>query len=140
MNSVVLDSSAAIALVLPDESSPRVHAFFDSIDPGATSILVPALWWYECTNVLLTAVRRDRLAAADAREAMSLLWRLPTRTQDASSPVDALHLFHLGLGHRLTAYDAAYLALAELTGAGLLTLDHLLRKAARSLGVAVAPF
>ncbi|MFP4408866.1 MAG: type II toxin-antitoxin system VapC family toxin [Alkalispirochaetaceae bacterium] len=138
MNSVVLDSSAAIALVLPDEASSDVQAFFDGLDPGTTSILVPALWWYECANVLLTAVRRDRLTAADAREAMFLLWRLPRRTQGASSPVDALHLFHLGLGHRLTTYDAAYLALAELTGATLLTLDQLLGRAARSLGVAVA--
>ncbi len=106
VNSVVLDSSAAIALVLPDELSPQVHAFFDSIDPGTTTILVPALWWHECTNVLLTAVRRDRLAAADAREAMSLLRRLPTHTQDASSPVDALHMFHLGLESRALVYRA----------------------------------
>lgn len=139
MSSFVLDASAAIALVVPDESGPRVHAVLAGIDPASTAILVPALWWYECTNVLLTAVRRDRLAASQAREAMSSLWRLPTQTRDASSPVDALHLFHLGLGHGLTGYDAAYLGLAELTGATLLTLDERLRSAAEHLDIPVGP-
>ena len=139
MNSIVLDASSALALVLPDESSQQIHSIVSDIDPRTTSIIVPALWWYECTNVLLTTVRRNRLAAAQAREAMSALWRLPTHTRDASSPSDALHLFHLGLGHRLTGYDAAYLALAELTGATILTMDQQLKEAARELDIPVAP-
>jgi predicted nucleic acid-binding protein len=39
--------------------------------------------------------------------------------------------------HRLTAYDAAYLDLAQCTGLALATLDDDLRKAAQAEGVAL---
>lgn len=135
MRTFVLDCSAALALVLPDESSSAVQAALESGARDSTRLLVPSLWWYECTNVLLQASRRGRLELSEAREALSLLARLPRETRDAASLVDAVHLFHLATRFSLTAYDAAYLALAELSGATLLTLDDRLRAAAGSLGI-----
>ncbi|MFW5789474.1 MAG: DUF5615 family PIN-like protein [Spirochaetota bacterium] len=57
-------------------------------------------------------------------------------TLDASSLVGAVHLFHLATRFSITAYDAAYLALAEITGASILTLDRRLQDAAVELGIA----
>lgn len=135
MSGLVLDCSAAVCLVLPDESSSAVHAVV--ADVAGRGLLVPSLWWYECTNVLLTAVRQGRVEIAEAREALSLLSRLPRETRDASSLVDAVHLFHLATRFGITSYDAAYLALAEIAGATLLTLDRRLHAAAQALGVDV---
>ena len=137
MSPVVLDCSAAIALVLPEEHSAAVSQWLTSL-PDDVEIIVPALWWYESTNVLLTAVRRGSIAPVEAREAMAALRAIPQRTDEPPGPVTAMHLFHIGLGYSVTAYDAAYLALAELSGGTLLTLDGDLAEAARAMHVEVA--
>lgn len=139
MSAVVLDCSAALALVLPDESSQAVHSVLIEASEKGEEIIVPALWWYECTNALLKTIQRDRLDAATAREALALLARLPAASRDGSSTANAVHFFHLGVRFALTAYDAAYLALAESTGGSLLTLDESLREAAGALDVPVLP-
>ena len=47
---------------------------------------------------------------------------------------EAAALFDLAHRHALTAYDAAYLALALKLRAPLITFDHKLAQAARALG------
>ncbi len=138
MSPVVLDCSAAISLVLPERHSEEVVEWLTSL-PDDVEIIVPALWWSESTNVLLTAVQRNRISAVEAREAMAALRAIPQRTDENPSPVTAVHLFHVGLGHTITAYDAAYLTLAELSGGALLTLDDTLANAARAMQIAAAP-
>jgi predicted nucleic acid-binding protein len=155
MNAVVIDASAALSLVFPDDDSEKVHAFFSTLAPE-TELIVPPLWWYECTNVLLTVVKRKRLEASEAREALAALWELPVRTdasplihgwieggahRDANAPptpVSSTFIFHVGLTRDLSAYDSAYLCLAELHGAALLSLDDGVRAVARDLGITVA--
>lgn len=138
MTAVVLDCSAALALVLPDERSESVERYVSSVVAGQTELLVPGLWWHECTNVLLTATRRERINAAEARAALSALGRLPTTTGSAPTPAEVIHLFHLGMSYGLTAYDAAYLSLAELSGGTLLSLDKRVTHAAKRAGIPVA--
>lgn len=135
MSSIVLDCSAALALVLPDERSEAVANYL--FDHAESDIRVPSLWWYECTNVLLTATRRERLETAEAYSALAALRRIPAGTEPAPTPADAVHLFHLGASHRITAYDAAYLAVATLHGAAILTLDEGLAQSAVQAGVRV---
>ena len=55
MTPVVPDRSAALSIVLPDESSARVQQVQTGGDAASVPLLVPSLWWYECTNVRLTA-------------------------------------------------------------------------------------
>jgi predicted nucleic acid-binding protein len=61
VSTLVLDCSAALALVLPDESSAAVEDVLLSDSMADVHVLVPSLWWYECTNVLLQASRRGRI-------------------------------------------------------------------------------
>lgn len=136
MTRVILDCSAALALVLPDQKSAAVSQWLEAL-PQDAEVTVPALWWYESTNVLLTAVRRGVLSAAEAREALGALRLLPRVTHEPPGPATAAHLFHLGFGHTLTSYDAAYVAVAELTGGTLLTLDRRLADVASRMQLAV---
>ena len=63
---------------------------------------------------------------------------LPIRT-DTVLDSDAMHRFHmLHSGLNLSAYDAAYLELAQRRGLGLATLDERLHSAALGAGVKVA--
>ncbi len=125
-----------MALVLPEQRSEAVSRWLEAL-PQEAELVVPTLWWYESTNVLLTAVHREVMSAAEAREAMTALRLIPQRTHEPPGPATAMHLFHLGLGHVLTAYHAAYLALAELSGGTLLTLDGRLADAAAAMQIPV---
>jgi len=83
------------------------------------------------------AQRRKRLAEADRVRLHELYGTLPIRT-DADLGPDAIRRFHaLAEEYDLSAYDAAYLELAQRKGLGLATLDQSLMKAARRAGVNV---
>ena len=133
----VLDSSIALALALPDETSEHADHFFGRITSGIV-LWVPALWWYEMANALIGAQRRKRLTERDRMRLIELYRMLPIQTDTVLDP-DAMHRFQtLAMEYELSAYDAAYLELAQRKGLGLATLDQRLHSAALRAGVKVA--
>ena len=132
----VIDSSIALAWALPDETSKEADRFLSQI--SIRSILwVPALWWYETANALLMAQRRKRLTEAERIRLMELYRRLPIRT-DMALDSDSMARFQiLAIEYNLSAYDAAYLELAQRRGLGLATVDRPLRVAAQRAGMKV---
>ncbi len=133
----ILDCSLALAWALPDETSKRAERFLAEID-RETVLWVPALWWYELSNALMMAQRRHRLTESDSARLVELYGSLPIQT-DAHLNADAVWRFHaLAKQYTLSAYDAAYLELAQRRGMGLATLDRHLILAARKAGVEVA--
>jgi predicted nucleic acid-binding protein len=134
----VIDSSMALAWALPDETSREAERFLSRI--SIRSILwVPALWWYETANALLVAQRRKRLTETERRHLMGLYRKLPIRT-DMGLDSDSVLRFHtLAIEYNLSAYDAAYLELAQRRDLGLATVDRSLRLAAQRAGMKVSP-
>jgi len=132
----VLDASAALALVLPDEAGTAAAV---ERHLGRARVLVPAIWHLEVGNALLVAVRRGRMRAEEAQEALDLLASLPIEAAELSPWESLREAWSLALGHGLTVYDAAYLALAGERRLPLLTLDRRLAGAARALGIEVIP-
>jgi predicted nucleic acid-binding protein len=121
----VVDSSVVCSWVLPDESSPIAAAAFVHLQ--TSDAIAPDLLWHEVRNVLMMARRRNRIDFDRAREGVKLLRGLSIFTQ--RSPGDDT-ILGLAEQHRLTAYDAAYLALAIQTKLPLATLDKQLIEAA----------
>ncbi len=135
----VLDCSVALAWALPDETSTRAERFL-AVLGQETTLWVPALWWYELANALTMAHRRRRLSESEGLRLIELYGSLPIQT-DAYLNSDAVWRFQaLAKEHALSAYDAAYLELAQRKGIGLATLDKRLAGAARTAGVTVPPF
>jgi len=131
----VVDASVTLAWCFEDEATPQTEALLDLlIDDTA---IVPALWELEVSNVLLIAERRSRLTEARSARFVALLGQLPIHVEPASVEMGAV--LAAGRRHELTAYDAAYLVLAEREGVRLATMDAKLRKAANDGGVAVIP-
>ncbi|MBM4279088.1 MAG: type II toxin-antitoxin system VapC family toxin [Deltaproteobacteria bacterium] len=130
----VIDSSIALAWALPDETSKEAERFLSRV--SIRSILwVPALWWYEMANALLMARRRKRLIEADRIRLMELYRELPIRT-DMMLDSDIMWRFYTqAVEYNLSAYDAAYLELAQRRGLGLATADRPLRLAAERAGI-----
>ncbi len=132
----VLDCSVALAWALPDEAAGKSTRFLESLDPN-DRLWVPALWWYELSNGLVVAQRRHRLTEAERLRLTQLYETLPIHT-DAHLNADTAWRFQtIAKAEGLSAYDAAYLELAQRRGIGLATLDKHLTTAARKAGVHV---
>jgi predicted nucleic acid-binding protein len=115
MSGFVLDASVAVtALTEPDSPAADLLADSDAV------FQVPSIFDIEVLSALRGLVRGgkyDRAAAADLVADLVIL------------PVERWHMSPLlpriwQLRENLTPYDAAYVALAELTGAVLLTGDE----------------
>ncbi len=132
---VVIDASVMLKLLLPEEGSEAVRGLWREWIERDAEITAPFLLACEVVSVLRNKVFRrelppeagDAAIAAFLGQAVSLLH--PHGIEDTA----------WALARRLnlpTAYDAMYLALAELTGGELWTADRrfaagLRRKAAR---------
>ena len=131
--SLVLDSSAALAWIYSEETTPAIRHVFDLVkDEGAW---VPSLWKLEVGNILELGVRRGRHDAAFRDVTLADLALLSI----AVDPDTDHHAWgataRLAARHKLTLYDAAYLELAHRRGLPLATLDNALRAAASAEGV-----
>lgn len=128
---IVVDTSVTMAWCFEDEATDVTDEVLDRLRDEEA--VVPALWQLEVTNVLLAAERRGRITEAQAIRFLDLLTQLRIRVDMSVTNVTAV--LAAGHRHRLTAYDAAYLLLAERIGAPLATLDGNLMAAARTAGV-----
>lgn len=131
----VIDASMAAAWLLPEEFSDAAEEVMATINAPCP---VPSLFFFEIRNILAMSERRGRIAAGGALVNMERVRRLPL--DDAGIGADSYVLL-LSANHCLSAYDAAYLALALNRSLPLATLDRKLAAAARKEGVAVrGPF
>ena len=113
---IVLDASAILELLLVTDLGRRVA---ERIAPPQETLHVPHLIDLEVAQVLRRYVSRGQIAEERARQALDDL-----RDLDLSRyPHDVLLGRIWELRQNASAYDAAYLALAEALGAPLLTSD-----------------
>lgn len=123
---VVLDASAAVALLRNEPAAVPVRAFLRSQVRDGGEIHVPDLFWLEVGNVLL---RRYGVAAPTVIAALRLLDEIGIATTAVDRPLLLLAIDRAET-HDLSLYDAVYLALADVIDAGLVTLDDSLAEAA----------
>jgi predicted nucleic acid-binding protein len=126
----VVDASVVACWLLPDERHPIAAAAYKRI--AVDSAVVPALLWFELSNLLIVNERRGRLDPPKTAQALRLIRALPI---SIDTKVEGDALMRLARTHRLTAYDAAYLELAQRRGLPLATLDVALTSAARAEAV-----
>ncbi len=123
-----------MAWALPDEHSPRAEKILARIT-AESSLWIPPLWWYEVANVVVMSRRRKRLSEAQGARVIELLSRFPLQIDSPPGSSSASRLAQVAQEHSLSAYDAAYLELAERRGLALATFDRDLIRAARAAGV-----
>ena len=104
---------------------------------GARALLAADSGWHsepfllvEFTNVMATAVRSGRIAASAAGSALSDAERVFGAELHAAPHGNVLAL---AVMHRVSGYDARFLAVAEQLGTKLVTEDVKLRRAAPRL-------
>ena len=131
----MVDVSAAIAWLLPRQTTPEAAAFFT--DEEARVLVAPFVFEWEVQNVLLAARRGGKLSDEGLRQIRSELADLAIHVADPFAP--AL-VSDLAEARGLSLFDAAYLAMAAELGADLASGDAALLDACRTEGVAAFDF
>ena len=132
----VLDSSAALAWVLPGEATPATEALLETV--GSLGAVAPALWLLETANVLWLSERRRRITLAERSQALAILSELPIQIDEMTAVLAFGATSALAATKDLTVYDACYLELALRLGLPLASLDKGLCQAALTCGVRLA--
>jgi predicted nucleic acid-binding protein len=131
----VLDSSVALAWVLPDESNADADAVFSRLTQERA--VVPALWSVEVGNALLMASRRARIETTKVRDLLSVLYSLPIDAEDSPDRDVLLRSLSFAEKHSLTIYDATYLELAVRRKMPIATFDSRLKSACIAAEIAM---
>ena len=117
MSEAVLDASVVLKWFATEQrGSPEARKLRDDYEAGRLSVLVPALLFLELVNVAGRRWGWDEEALLELAQALG----------DLSFEVDEpeLQLVASWVAHGLTAYDAAYVALAEERDLAIVTDDE----------------
>jgi len=120
---VCADAGVLIKLVVAEEDSDQADVVWERWKEDGVKVVSPGLLLFELTSVLRKKVHRGLLSPEEAERAFDLVHRLLVLVL---TPPD-LHRRACELAARFNrpaAYDAYYLALAEMMNCEFWTADH----------------
>jgi len=120
---VCVDANLTLKLVLQESDSDLTLSLWEAWGRQQVMVIAPYLWAYEVTSVIRNQIHRGRLSLELGFEAFTAIHQLPVQLLQP----DELHQRAWELAHRFdrpAAYDAHYLALAEMTGCPFWTADQ----------------
>ncbi len=129
----VVDASIVAAWFLPDETSDVADKALEMLE--TEDAIAPDLLAHELRSILLSAEKRKRI---DHDAVFAILLRFTGLPLTIVSGGDHITIIRLAKKHSLSAYDAAYLALAVSHAIPLATNDKKLAAAAMAENVAFA--
>ena len=120
-----------IAWFSRSQATPYTDRYYRKLQKD--EVVVPSIWPYEFANALAVLERRGILSASLADEIIGNAAKLITRID--APPASPATLLALARRLGLSAYDTAYLELAQRLGVPLAAKDSPLAAAARKLGL-----
>lgn len=132
----VLDASVVAALYVEEPLSEEARAMLERLATAGASPHAPELLLYEVANVLWKRARRNEVSNLDALRAIGDLARW-TDLELHSAVRLARPALSMAMAHGLTAYDAAYVALAGALGGVVVTADRRFQQIGTSAGLPV---
>jgi len=130
----VLDASVVLTWCFPDENAALAQHVAAMFKRGHTAV-APSFWPHEVLNALLVGEKRKRISKELVRSFLDDLARLPVALEQFPAGVVFGRIQGFSRLHGLTAYDAAYLDLAMVSGLPLATLDEDLARASKKARV-----
>ena len=136
MNSFVIDCSTTMSLFLPDEREVNyTDIIFKQLKDN--SCVVPSIWSYETTNVLLSCKKRNRLDDRQINDIANLINKLPIVIDNNNFAFIVKNVLDIAIDNELSIYDASYIELAKRLNCPLATLDKKLANIANKLSIHV---
>lgn len=124
----VLDASVALAWYLPDQATPLTEAV--ALHAPETGWRVPACFISEVVNVLLKQEQRRDIPLGVVEVMLADLQTLGVEVEPSPDVNEVVEAVALVRKHRISLFDAFYLALALRLRVQLVTRDALLATAA----------
>lgn len=123
----VVDASVAVKLFVPEALSAEAQTLFARFaQENDAELIVPDFFFIECANVFWKWVQRSAYPAKAAREHLRDLTGLGLTVIPAQVLAD--DALEIALKHRVTAYDACYIAAAAQLRLPLITADEKLAR------------
>jgi len=128
MMSLVVDSGVLLKAYLPDEEGrEEAQNLIKDYARGTVMLHAPSLITYEIINACLVASRMARLRKETAKELMEEMLAIELVREDINALKE--RIFDLSVKYGRSAYDGAYVAVAESKGLPFLTADKKLYNA-----------
>jgi predicted nucleic acid-binding protein len=124
---MIVDANVVLRAFFPDEAQTRAQALIRDHVSGHVQLVAPTLLLYELTNAVLQAIRRGRITDKGGGAILETFEDLGIELE----PVTWQQMLPLAQRFDRSAYDAAYLALAEARGEPLIIGDQRLYNAVR---------
>ena len=121
MNTGVIDTSALVKFVLPEEHSDEVRRLIVLHQSSAVKLLAPDYILVESANVLWKHVRRNNLRIEDAESGLTLLQQAEIELIPQAQLLDDALRFAVDVN--VAVYDALFAVLAMREMAPLITAD-----------------
>lgn len=116
-----IDASVVLRGFFPDEEGQAAaQAILHAYVQQEIDLQAPTLLPYEVTTAILQAVRRKHIDLRKGKEILTTFFGLCIRTGEVSWQ----RVFELACTYERSAYNRAYLALAEQMGSKLVTGDR----------------
>jgi predicted nucleic acid-binding protein len=125
---MIIDASVLLSAFFPDEAQAQAQALLRDHAAGKSHLKAPSLLLYEVSNATWQAERRGRISSAQVDEILQTVSGLDVELL----PVDWGEMLPLARRFNRSAYDAAYLTLAQRTGEPLVTGDKRLFNAVKN--------
>jgi predicted nucleic acid-binding protein len=117
---MIVDASVILSAFFPDEEQIQAQAVIHAHVAERERLTAPTILLYEVTNGVIRAIRQGRITAELGESILSSFEDLGILME----PVMWQQILPLAQRFGRSAYDAAYLALAEATGQPFVTGDE----------------
>lgn len=119
----VVDASVAVKIFVPETfSAPAQEIFARFAAESDAELIVPDFFFIECANVFWKWVQRSAYPVQAAQEHLRDLAGLGLTA--IPTQILAIGALDIALKHRVTAYDACYIAAASQLRLPLITADE----------------
>ena len=134
---IVIDASAAIALVLNEDTGDLTLGNLQAL--ANDTVIAPSHWAAEVGSSLVTNMRRKRLDPRQLSSVIAQLEGLEVTIEAPPALPQMTSIADIAMNLGLTYYDAAYVHTAHARQASLFTFDRKMRDAASRLNISILP-
>ncbi len=132
----VIDASALIRLFIPDGPLPGgFETFMKKVESGDDYAIAPELLLAETANVIRRKCKNKEISEKEETDILNMIAAMPVRLLNHKPIIK--NASALSKKHGVSVYDALYLELAQKHNAVIFTVDELIIKTAKKIGLKI---
>lgn len=119
----MVDSNVVVKFLVKEPDHEKAELLLNALRSGRIRLLAPDFLFIECLNALWVKTRRGELTRAEAEGKVRELANFCALMELVPAPALADETFRIAVDSGQAVYDSAFVALADLRSAVLITAD-----------------